>query len=62
MLILTAALLFQADASAHASRLLDLIDDDARSRAHLRFEDPVRRAWSFLPGARAGLPIGTLSS
>jgi hypothetical protein len=42
---------------AAAAALLESLGDEARARAVLAFDDPRRMRWSYLPGARVGLPL-----
>lgn len=45
-----------------ASAFLAALDEGGRQQALLPFADPVRGRWSYLPGHRAGLRLGQMSS
>lgn len=46
-----------------ANRWLAALPDEQRRRAHVAFDDPLRRNWSFMHGSRAapGLPLEAMS-
>ena len=44
-----------------AQAFLDLLDDDARARAHRAFEDEERFNWHFVPRRRNGLPLKAMN-
>ncbi len=44
-----------------AQAFLDLLDDDARRKAHMDFESKERFNWHFVPRSRNGLPLKAMN-
>ncbi|MCH8963234.1 MAG: DUF3500 domain-containing protein, partial [Bacteroidetes bacterium] len=45
-----------------AQAFLDLLDEDARARAHMAFDSDERFNWHFVPRRRQGLPLKAMTA